>query len=828
MIGQTLNKRYKITARLGKGAMGTVYRATDSQTSQEVALKVISGELSINPEMLERFKREGEALRQLKHPNIVEFLDAFEHEEEYVIVMEYVSGGSLHELISKGPLPIKDANRIALELCDALIRSHHLNIIHRDLKPENVLITKDGTPKLADFGVARLNEGTRMTRTGTQVGTPYYMAPEAWEGKPLDAQADIWSLGVILFEMLTGQVPFGGETGAAVMNKVLTAQHPKISTLRNDTPSGIARIVNRMLTRDKKRRYQTMREIAVDLERNRSSPVSQLEKTTPSSIQLKRMIYAVPVIAGLIFSYQWLKPDSAQPSTNVPTSNNVIAQETNTPKPSTPSAVPTAGLGIGSTVQGVDGANLLYIPEGEFIMGSANGQADELPVRNITLDAYWMDETEVTNGRYEQCVQAGACAQPFEIHSSTNPSYYGNEEFKEYPVLFVDWEMANTYCTWANRRLPSEAEWEKAARGKDDRNYPWGNSFDMEKLNTCDINCLESWANLAFDDGYAHVAPVGSYSNGKSPFRILDMLGNVWEWNNDYYARYDQSPSASNPIGPATGTKRILRGGGWDLDGIFRVSDRYDADPFETANNIGFRCAKDFEESDLISLFGTTTPSNTQPTATKAFCATNSNAEAFSKPILDSLAGAEPTFQDDFSTTGNGWEETRVAGAWESGTMEIVDGVLRFSDVIGQNISDTGSWSFAQDFVFEVDQKLTAGINSTEQRITFHLNPTGENDYAMFSLQIYQKAGYWTFNKIQKTSEGDIAEGRCGLNPSPESNRFTVVVQKNEFALLVNGTPIYYLQDDDLFEPGWMHLLCLSRFAAVCEWDNVKFWNLNK
>ena len=199
MIGQKLNNRYTIASLLGEGAMGEVYLATDEQTGQQVAVKIL-------------------------------------------------------------------ARRIALELCDSLIRSHHLNIIHRDIKPENVLLTKDGKPKLADFGVARLNEGTRMTRTGTQVGTPYYMSPEAWEGQTIDAQADIWSLGVMLFEMLAGQLPFGGDTGASVMNKVLTTHPPDLKKLRAEVSPDVAKIVSRMLTRDKKRRYLTMRQVAVDLE----------------------------------------------------------------------------------------------------------------------------------------------------------------------------------------------------------------------------------------------------------------------------------------------------------------------------------------------------------------------------------------------------------------------------------------------------------------------------------------------------------------------------------------------------------------------------------
>ncbi len=273
MIGQTLHNRYTVTAQLGKGAMGVVYRANDSQTRQEVAIKVIASELAFNEAMLERFKREGEALRQLRHPNIVGFVDAFQHDDQYLLAMEYVSGGSLQNLIKRGPLSVERARQIALELSDALTRAHYLNIIHRDLKPENILLDTDGTPKLTDFGVARLvSETNRLTGTGTQIGTPYYMSPEAWEGKPLDAQTDIWALGVVLYEMLSGEVPFGGETLVAVMHKVLTAPLPDIKTKRPDVPDGLVAILGRMLTRNKAARYQSMRELGADLERGAPPP----------------------------------------------------------------------------------------------------------------------------------------------------------------------------------------------------------------------------------------------------------------------------------------------------------------------------------------------------------------------------------------------------------------------------------------------------------------------------------------------------------------------------------------------------------------------------
>jgi serine/threonine protein kinase len=329
MIGQKLNNRYTISNILGEGGMGEVYIAIDEQTGQQLAVKILSRQLSAQPEAIERFRREAETLRQLDHPNIVKFVEAFEHQGQFVIVMEYLPGGSLHDLIKKGPLPIDRARRITLELCDALIRSHLLNIIHRDIKPENVLIDKDGRPKLADFGVARLQEGTRMTHTGTQVGTPYYMSPEAWEGQPLDAQADIWSLGVLFFEMLAGKVPFGGDTGAAVMKKVLTTPPPDLKKIRDDTPQGLARIVSGMLTRDKQKRYQTMRQVSVDLESG-----NRRTNSTPVAIGGYTISFAIVILILGIIALNW-------------NSLGLIAKATETPLPSPtiePTSAPTQTL----------------------------------------------------------------------------------------------------------------------------------------------------------------------------------------------------------------------------------------------------------------------------------------------------------------------------------------------------------------------------------------------------------------------------------------------------------------------------------------------------
>jgi eukaryotic-like serine/threonine-protein kinase len=590
MIGQTLNNRYEITARLGKGAMGTVYRATEAQYGREVALKIISSDLIVDPDMLERFKREGEALSKLKHPNIVGYLDAFQHGEHYVIVMEYVSEGSLYDLIKLGPLPIERARQITLDLCDALIRAHRLNIIHRDIKPENILIDEDGTPKLADFGVARLQEGTRMTRSGTQVGTPYYMSPEAWEGKTLDAQADIWSLGVILFEMLTGQVPFGGDTGAAVMNKVLTTPPPDLKKLRAEVPSGLVKIVSRMLTRDKKRRYQTMREVAVDLERvqQRTTPVptktgpkvqaqltknvtilSTIKSALPKTLPFLRIAGFAGIAIALFGIGLWAVPKF------IPLLQILRASPT-------PTETSTPAFQIGSTIiSDKDEMILLYVPAGEFTMGRDNRSSNEKPMHTVYLDAFWIDKTEVTNAMYARCIQDGKCSQP------TSPKYYNDSTYANHPVVYVSWENANAYCSWANRRLPTEAEWEKAASW-DEKNqtkyvYPWGNNTPNNDLSN-------------YNGVMEETTEVGNYPSGASPYGALDMAGNVWEWVADWYDPFYYSTlgeNVRNPPGPNSGQYKVLRGGSWSNEDYFvRSAVRYGVGPALTGNYIGFRCSQ--------------------------------------------------------------------------------------------------------------------------------------------------------------------------------------------------------------------------------------------
>jgi formylglycine-generating enzyme required for sulfatase activity len=199
----------------------------------------------------------------------------------------------------------------------------------------------------------------------------------------------------------------------------------------------------------------------------------------------------------------------------------------------------------------IDGALLVFVPAGEFTMGSDDGNSDEQPAHTVYLDAFAIDRTEVTNAQYARCVQAGACRPPGSSSSYTRANYFADPRYADHPVIYVSWDDARAYCAWAGRRLPTEAEWEKAARGTDGRTYPWGDEWDASKANTSEA-------------GPGDTTPVGAYPQGASPYGALDMAGNVWEWVADWYGEdyYRESPG-ENPLGPASGTNRVVRGGSW-------------------------------------------------------------------------------------------------------------------------------------------------------------------------------------------------------------------------------------------------------------------------
>jgi formylglycine-generating enzyme required for sulfatase activity len=265
-----------------------------------------------------------------------------------------------------------------------------------------------------------------------------------------------------------------------------------------------------------------------------------------------------------------------------------------TPTPD-PTALPTATPAPFITETG---SRMVYIPGGLFRLGSEDGEADEQPSKMVRLDPYYLDETEVTNRAYAQCVAAEVCKPPARNSAAFRTSYYDSGEFSDYPVIYVNWHQARQFCEWRGARLPSEAEWEMAAGFDPEQGiksqYPWGDQFDGTLLNYCESNCYNGEKqDPNYDDGYGDTAPVGTYPEGRSALGAYDMLGNVMEWTNDWYDRayYSYAPE-SNPLGPAEGFAKSVRGGSWlSSREELGVSTRTFYDPNEVRTNIGFRCA---------------------------------------------------------------------------------------------------------------------------------------------------------------------------------------------------------------------------------------------
>ncbi len=272
MIGKTVS-HYEILEHLGGGGMGIVYKALDQKLDRPVALKFLPPDLTRDPEAKQRFIREAKAASTLQHNNICVVYDIDEADDgQMFISMEYLQGETLKKKIEGGPLTTEDAVNYATQIARGLSRAHYHGIIHRDIKPANILIASDGVAKIVDFGLAKLAGLTKLTRAGSTMGTPAYMSPEQLRGKTVDQRSDIWALGTVLYEMLSGRQPFMGEYDPAILYAILETEPEPIQNLRPDVPEALAAVVTRALSKDTAQRYQRIDELIRDMESCALSP----------------------------------------------------------------------------------------------------------------------------------------------------------------------------------------------------------------------------------------------------------------------------------------------------------------------------------------------------------------------------------------------------------------------------------------------------------------------------------------------------------------------------------------------------------------------------
>jgi serine/threonine-protein kinase len=267
VVGELIAGRYELEELVGSGGMSSVYRAHDKLLERTVALKILHEQFTRDDAYVERFRREARAVAQLAHPNIVTVIDRGEQDGRQFIVFEYVDGLNLKELLDQeGPLGPREAIELALQVARGLAFAHENGLVHRDVKPQNVLIDADGRAKVTDFGIAHALDVDGMTITGTIMGSSNYIAPEQARGEPVDEQSDIYSLGCVLYELLTGEVPFDGDNFVAVAMRHVNDPVPTVAEVRRDVPLHLDWTVERAMAKDNDERFASMSEFAAELE----------------------------------------------------------------------------------------------------------------------------------------------------------------------------------------------------------------------------------------------------------------------------------------------------------------------------------------------------------------------------------------------------------------------------------------------------------------------------------------------------------------------------------------------------------------------------------
>jgi Tol biopolymer transport system component/predicted Ser/Thr protein kinase len=316
MIGQTIS-HYRILEKLGEGGMGVVYKAQDTKLTRTVALKFVPPDAAGDPELRTRFLQEAQAAAALSHPNVC---TVYEIDEECgFLAMEFVEGETIQERVRRRPLPIPEALDIAMQAAQGLQAAHERGIVHRDIKGANLMVTPQGAVKIMDFGLARLTGRTRVTKVGTAVGTPAYMSPEQAQGKAVDRRTDLWSLGVVLYEMVTGQMPFRGESEAAVAHSILHEDPEPVSALRAGLPLELDRVIGKALAKDPGERYQHAEDLLVDLRTLRGRLQLESKAARRAATATKRRGILAAALTGLIVGvagvglWNWAQARTAAP-----------------------------------------------------------------------------------------------------------------------------------------------------------------------------------------------------------------------------------------------------------------------------------------------------------------------------------------------------------------------------------------------------------------------------------------------------------------------------------------------------------------------------------
>ncbi len=557
-LAAVIGDKYEVLQWIGGGGMAEVFLARHRVHGGLAAVKVLADQLSRDPVIVERFLQEARTAAALSgHANIVTIFDVGESQGLYYLIMQYIEGEDLGEYLARqGRLEAGEAARILTQVTQALVWAHARGVVHRDLKPGNIRMDQSGRVIVLDFGIAKAGSApTALTTFGEKLGTPLYMPPEQIRGEVCDGRTDLYALGLVFFELLTGQRPFGGDT----YYEMEQAQMHTPAPAPEGVEARVAEVVLRLLEKDPGARYQSAEELLEalkDLEAGRAPepaprprpPVREAPPRGGGGVNRTWLVFGagaavIAVAVGLAFWAQ--KPvASGQP----PVSSGRKAPETR--------------------IQTPTGAMML-VAGGEFTFGDQAKESPN-PTRTVSLPEYYVDATEVSNAAYRQFAEATGRPLPDTVGGP------------DYPVVNVTLLEARAYAEWAGKRLPTEEEWEKAARGTDGRKYPWGNTPPESGR-----------ANL----GSGSAVAVEALPDGASPYGAKNMAGNVWEWTVSAYPVSAAEVADMQKVLPSVGNLwNVIKGGSYAPQTIELFARTYMRRGFPvtgTSPYIGFRCVRD-------------------------------------------------------------------------------------------------------------------------------------------------------------------------------------------------------------------------------------------